>query len=93
MRKQPFDINLYKLGSEDPDTRFDMDIENIEAFEDNLRAKEIQESYDTFSWKRENSPAELHMELAELASIFEDREAGSGETPIIRFPFSTRKYG
>lgn len=29
-------LSLFKLGTEDYDTRFEMDLENIEAFETNL---------------------------------------------------------
>jgi hypothetical protein len=36
MKKQPFAPNLFQLGTEDSDTRFDMDMINIEAYEQNL---------------------------------------------------------
>ena len=42
MRKQPFDKSLYQLGTEDPDTRFDMDMLNIEVFEENLEREKLK---------------------------------------------------
>ena len=32
----PLNLSLFKLGTEDYDTRFEMDLENIEVFEKNL---------------------------------------------------------
>ena len=42
MRKQPFDKSLYQLGNENFDTRFDMDMLNIEAFEENLEKEKLK---------------------------------------------------
>lgn len=38
---QTLNVSLFKLGTEDEDTRFEMDLENIEAFEENLKRQSM----------------------------------------------------
>ncbi|MDE0089242.1 MAG: hypothetical protein OXU23_26245 [Candidatus Poribacteria bacterium] len=45
MKKPP--SNSYQMGSEDFDTRFDMDMLNIEAFEENLEREKLKAEVDS----------------------------------------------